>query len=305
MICVMRKVLILILLPLALMVTKGVSAQTVDGENFIAEESMLVDSIKRVLIDKGVLTQQEWNYIMRQRDLAADTVPVKQRESERKRKRMITNYRYVAKGDVAVGLALSFANYDTEDSQFFSIIKEFSGNVSAFAIKPFVAYFYKPNSCVGVKYSNTKIDANLNSLNVEIDESLDFGLGKTGVNYALNTVSLIHRSYVGLDRGHRFALFNETALGYSFGHMDYNRTLADGPKLTETQIQEVRLGLNPGLSVFVMDGFTVEASVGIAGIKFHSERQTTNGDSSGWRKTLGMDYKFNIFNIQIGLVAYL
>ena len=61
----------------------------------------------------------------------------------------------------------------------------------------------------------------------------------------------------------------------------------------------------PGLSVFVMDKFTVEASVGIAGFKMNRKRQTTNGIESGWRKSLGMDYKFNIFNIQIGLVAYL
>lgn len=303
----MKRLLILILFPLLVCGQQSLCAQTSD--DFIVEtlsnDAIIVDSIQEVLISNGILTQEEWNYIVRQREFASDTVPVKQRSSERKRKRMITNYRFVAKGDVAAGLAVSFANYETEDSQLFSLIEDFSGSVSAFSIKPFVAYFYNHNSCVGVKFANAKIDADLSSLYVDIDEDLNMELGRTGFSYMSNSISLIHRSYVGLDRGHRFGLFNETSLGYTWGDMNYLRNLATGPAETKTQIQELRLGLNPGLSVFVMDKFTVEASVGIAGLKMSRKRQTTNGERSGWRETLGMDYKFNIFNIQIGLVAYL
>lgn len=295
----MKQLLILILLPLMFLANEQLSAQS------IVVDDKRIDSIQAMLISEGIITKEEWDDIVRQRKFASDTVPVKLRNSERKRKRMITNYRFVAKGDIAVGFAISFANYDTDDSQFFSIIEDFSGGISAFSTKPFVAYFYNHNSCVGLKYSNTKIDANLSSLYVDIDEDLNMELGETGCIYNLNSVALIHRSYVGLDRGHRFGLFNETSLGYSWGDMDYIRSLASGLTKTNTQIQELRLGLNPGLSVFVMDKFTVEASVGIAGVKMTRKRQTTNGVDSGWRKTLGMDYKFNIFNIQIGLVAYL
>ena len=303
----MKRLLILILFPLFVCGQQVVSAQaSVDPlVEAISEKAVIVDSIENILISNGILTQDEWDDILRQRRFAGDTVPVKQRTSERKRKRMITNYRFVAKGDIAAGLAVSFANYETENSQLFSLIEDFSGSVSAFAIKPFVAYFYKDNACVGLKYSNTKIDADLSSLYVDIDEDLNMSLGRTGFSYNLNSVSLIHRSYVGLDSGHRFGLFNETSLGYSWGGMNYLRNLSSGPTQTNTDIHEFRLGLNPGLSVFVMDKFTVEASVGIAGFKMTRKRQTTNGEKSGWRNTFGMDYKFNIFNIQIGLVAYL
>lgn len=294
----MKRYLLYILIPFAMLCLCFDSAKAqVSNEK--------VDSLKNVLISEGIITDEEWNTIIRQRRFAADTVPVKQRDSERKRKRMITNYRFVAKGDVAVGLAFSFANYDTENSQFFSIVEDFSGTLSAFSVKPFVAYFYNHNSCVGLKYSNSKINGELNSLYVDIDEDLNFDMGRTSVDYVTNNVSLIHRSYVGLDRGHRFGLFNETSLGYIWGNMDYSRTLETGPKSTSAEIQELRLGINPGLSVFVMDKFTVEASVGIVGLNLRRERQTTNGEKSGWRKSAGMDYKFNIFNIQIGIVAYL
>ncbi len=300
----MKRCLLLILFVLSFAGVNQTSAQNVvEGDSLRLVNR--VDSLKDLLISEGIITQTEWDKIIRERNLAMDTVPVKQRESERKRRRMITNYRFVAKGDVAVGFAISFANYDTEDSQFFGMIEDFSGQISAFSTKPFVAYFYAPNSCVGVKYSNTKIDADLSSLYVDIDEDLNMELGKTGCGYNLNSVALIHRSYVGLDRGHRFGLFNETSLEYSWGEMDYVRTLASGLTKTNTDIQQIRIGLNPGLSVFVMDKFTVEASVGIAGFKMNRKRQTTNGVESGWRKSLGMDYKFNVFNIQIGIVAYL
>ena len=306
----MKRCLLLILFVISFAEISVLSAQvTAPVVDTIYDEVRInnnrIDSLKALLISEGVITQEEWDNIVRERNYAMDTVPVKQRESERKRKRMITNYRFVAKGDVAVGFAISFANYNTDDSQFFGMIEDFSGQISAFSTKPFVAYFYAPNSCLGVKYANTKIDADLSSLYIDIDEDLNMDFGKTGFAYALNSVALIHRSYVCLDRGHRFGLFNETALEYSWGDMNYTRTLTAGLTETNTQIQQLRIGLNPGLSVFVMDKFTVEASVGIAGFKMNRKRQTTNGIESGWRKSLGMDYKFNIFNIQIGLVAYL
>ena len=203
----MKRFLILIIFPLFVIGNQPTFAQQADSKTLPAD-TVIIDSVQDMLITNGILTKEEWDYLIRQRMFESDTVPVKQRTSERKRKRMITNYRFVAKGDVAAGLAVSFANYETEDSQFFSLIEDFSGGVSAFAIKPFVAYFYNNNSCVGLKFSNTKINADLSSLYVDIDEDLNMELGRTGFSYSLNSISLIHRSYVGLDRGHRFGLFN-------------------------------------------------------------------------------------------------
>ena len=76
-------------------------------------------------------------------------------------------------------------------------------------------------------------------------------------------------------------------------------------KDTQTRIREVHIGLNPGATVFIMENISAELSFGVAGFKYREENQTTNGESSGWRKSSGANFKINILNISIGIVAYL
>ena len=54
-----------------------------------------------------------------------------------------------------------------------------------------------------------------------------------------------------------------------------------------------------------MENISAELSFGVAGFKYREENQTTNGESSGWRKSSGANFKINILNISIGIVAYL
>ncbi len=263
------------------------------------------DSLRSAIITARLASEEDMKNLERKIRLAQDTLPIKDRISERRKMRVITNYRFVAKGDIGAGFTVSYGRFGSEDSEFFSLIEDFSCDAWALSIKPFVSYFYKDNKCVGLKFTYTHIGVDIGSIDIYIDEDLNLTLYDTSCKYSLYSLSALHRSYVGLDHGHRFALFNETNLSYSWGSMDYGRFLREGERNTRTEIQELRLGLNPGLAVCVMNKFAVETSINIAGLKLRRERVTTDGERSGWRKTASMDYKFNVFNIQVGIVAYL
>ena len=234
-----------------------------------------------------------------------DTLLTKKHSKAKLQRRAITNYKFVEKGDFAIGFDVSYGKFDSDESQFFALLKDFSATGNSFSFNPRIAYFYKDNYAVGIKYGYREISGGVDTLTIDIDEDMDFSFHETGFDYVNSSFALLHRSYVGLDKGHRFALFNETDLAYSYGKMKYDRMLESGRNETHTDAKEVRLGINPGISVFIMDKFTVEASIGIAGLKWRKERQVTNGKKAGWHESIGMDYKFNILNIKIGIVAYL
>lgn len=219
--------------------------------------------------------------------------------------RKIENRLLVKKGSWMGGLTFSWAEYNSEDTQFLSLIKDFNCKANMLAVNPFIGYFYKNNACLGVKFGFERVSASLGGLNIDIDDDMSFGLSDMAFKQEMLRTTLFHRSYVGLDKDHRFGLFNEIALSFNTGTSSYERPVTEELKNTSTRIREIQIGLNPGATVFIMENVAAELSFGIAGFKYRQENQTVNGEASGWRKSSGANFKINLLNINIGVVAYL
>ncbi len=219
--------------------------------------------------------------------------------------RGIVNHLFIKKKTWMTGLTVSYAGYDSEDTQFLSLLKDFDCKAKLFTINPFVGYLIKDNVCIGVKFGYHNVYANLGNISLDIDEDMSFSLKNMSFDEHLLSTTIFHRSYVGLDRGKRFGLFNETSLSFNTGNSRYIRGSEENLKDTRTHIREMHIGLNPGATVFIMENVSAELSFGVVGFKYREEKQTTNGESSGWRKSSGANFKINLLNISIGIVAYI
>ena len=142
-------------------------------------------------------------------------------------------------------------------------------------------------------------------ITLKIDDDVDFSLKDLKLEQNLYNVSFFHRSYVGLDAGKRFGLFNETALTFNFGKSKFDRGVEENLVNTQTDIFEVQLGINPGLAVFIMQNVSIECSLGIAGIRYRQEKQKNNLGETGKRMTGGSNFRVNPFNISLGLTICL
>ena len=75
---------------------------------------------------------------------------------------------------------------------------------------------------------------------------MSFSIGDMRYTEDLYSFGVFHRSYVGLDAGGIFGLFNETSLTYKHGTSSYSTDReSNAPKHTETTINELHLGINP------------------------------------------------------------
>ena len=83
----------------------------------------------------------------------------------------------------------------------------FKGNITT--LNPFVGYFIKDNECIGIKLGYSHLSANLDNLDIDIDDDMQFNLGD--IRYLGETFSaaLFHRAYIGIDKNKRFGFFNE------------------------------------------------------------------------------------------------
>lgn len=235
---------------------------------------------------------------------STDTIPEK-KFLGRIYNRGVKNHLFVKRHTWMTGLTVTHGQYDSEDIEFLSVLKDFDCKARLFSINPFVGYFIRENICIGVKFGYQNIYAGLGNISIDIDDDMSFTLKDMSFEEELFKTTIFHRSYVGLDKGKRFGLFNETSLSFNTGSSRYQRGSEENRRDTRTQIREVHIGLNPGATVFIMENVSAELSFGVVGFRYREEKQSTNGEESGWRKSSGANFKINLLNISIGIVAYI
>lgn len=229
--------------------------------------------------------------------------------------RGIINYRFIPKGKWIGGTTASYIDFDSEDSRLlFSLLKDFDCHARTVSVKPFIGYAMRNNMVIGAKLGYNHTVAQLDNLALNMDD-LDFSLKDIRYTEDTYSIGLFHRSYVGLDAGRRFGLFNETTLSFNTGSTRFSRGKEDGEanateaekafKSTETTLYELHVGINPGIAVFIMQNVSAEMSFGVIGFKYNSETQKNNLGETGKRRNSGANFKVNLFNINIGITLCL
>lgn len=218
--------------------------------------------------------------------------------------RGIKNFRYIPRKKWLGGLTFSYSNFDSADNRLlFSYIQDFSMNLRSFSVKPFVGYAFRDNQILGLKLGYNHTVGSLDNFSFDVDEDLSFTLKDLRYAEDVYSFALFHRSYVGLDSNKRFGFFNELSLGYNNGSSSFQRKEEEQTKRSETRVHELNLGVKPGLSVFIMQNVAAEVSIGVVGFKYRSEKQKDENGVEGSRRSSGANFKINLFNINIGIVA--
>lgn len=234
-----------------------------------------------------------------------DTIAEKHGLSRKKYKRGLKNYLLIPQKQWIAGLTLSHGEFDSKDNNLLIFIKDFNFKGNITTLNPFVAYFIKDNECIGIKLGYSHLSANLDNLDIDIDDDMQFNLGD--IRYLGETFSaaLFHRAYIGIDKNKRFGFFNETELAFSSGSNRFVRGSDESLKNTKTTTSEIKLGLNPGFCVFIMNNISTSVSFGVAGLRYGTIKQTTNNEETGSRRSSGADFKINLFNINIGMCLHI
>lgn len=217
--------------------------------------------------------------------------------------RGITNYRFVPKHKWIGGVTFSVYNFESDDSRLlFSLLKDMDLNLRALSVKPFVGYAIKDNMVVGLKFGYSRISGGFDNLSLNI-EDLDVSLKDISYTDDSYSFSLFHRSYIGLDTKGIFGLFNETTLGYSTGSSRFSRGKEETLKYTDSTVNQLHVGINPGIAIFIMPNVGAEVSFGVAGFTYNWEKQKKSSGETGKRTNSGANFKINLFNINIGLTV--
>lgn len=216
--------------------------------------------------------------------------------------RGILNYRFVPKGKWIGGLTFSYVNLDSDDSSLlYSIIGDVDASFTTKSIHPFVGYALRDNVVVGAKFGYNHVIGDLGNLDLNLGDDLSFNIGNMRYTEDMYSFGVFNRSYIGLDENGIFGLFNETALTYKRGTSKFSNGEGEDMSQTETNVNEIHLGINPGVAVYITKNVCAEMSFGVAGFKYRWEEQRDESGEIGKRNSSGANFKINLFNINIGI----
>jgi hypothetical protein len=217
--------------------------------------------------------------------------------------RGLYNYLFIPKGKWAIGLTANYGELTTEDSQLLSVLKDLDFTGKLYSINPTLSYFIGHNQSVGLKFTYSRGVADLASLSVDFDDDLNFSIKDVSYYTESFAMGSFYRNYVGLGSQRRFGVFNEVSLMFQTGSSRFKRLYNDAPRDTRTTITQGALNFSPGLAVFLQQNVAFNVSFGVFGLKVRHENQVTDGVEEGSRTTSGANFKFNIFNIDFGLLV--
>ncbi len=215
--------------------------------------------------------------------------------------RKLYNWLIYPKGLWHIGLTANYGELDTENSELLSLMKEIDIKGKIYSIKPSVSYFIRNNACVGIRLAFTKGDLGINSFKVDIDEDMNFNLHDIKYTSDSYSAAVFFQQYFGLSRRGRFAVFNEAELSAGSGSTHFIRPFDGATRDTRTKTQSVNLNYSPGVSIMMMKNAAFNLSFGIFGFHLKTEKQWENGEECGTRTTSGINFRFNIFNINFGV----
>ncbi len=219
--------------------------------------------------------------------------------------RGLFNYMFVPKGQWSFGMQASYGEFNTDDIQLLSILKDFNIGVKAYSLQPSIAYFFKSNQSIGINFNFTRMYVDLDGMSFDISDDMNFNLSDVSYYSQNFSAAIAYRNYVGLGRAGRFAVFNEVELAFGGGASRFNRQFDGAPRDTRTNSMTCALNFSPGLTIFIMDHVSFNVSFGVFGLKLHHERQWTDGVFDGSRFSSGANFRFNIFNINFGMAAFI
>lgn len=217
--------------------------------------------------------------------------------------RGLYNYIFIPKGKWGFGITASYGELQTEDISVLSLLKDFSFKGKLYSVNPSVSYFVRSNQSVGIRLNYNRGIADLEKLAVDFDEDLNFSIRDVSYYQQGLSAAVFYRRYVGLDRAGRFGIFNDVDLEFGSGSSRFKRIFNGEPRDTRTTVTQGALNFSPGVCVFIQDFISFNVSFGVFGVKWRKERQMTDGVDEGSRITSGANFKFNIFNINFGLMV--
>lgn len=218
--------------------------------------------------------------------------------------RVLSQRLFISRGELGTGMQFSYLGFSSQDSELMMLLQNLDAYGRTFSVSPVFSYAVRDNKAVGMKLKYSKTDAGVS----EADMSLlsdDLSMKVENIQAHSNSIqtSVFYRSYIGLDSKGRFGLFSDISLSYSHSRTSFSY---DTESLgSHTLGNRLKLGIHPGLEVFVMNNVSTHFSIGIGGVSYTNSKYFKDNVFVGRRNVSGAKFLLDISDISMGLTIHI
>lgn len=218
--------------------------------------------------------------------------------------RRLSQRLFLCKGSVGMGIQFSYLDLSSSDSEFMMLVQNLNAYGTMFSVAPTLLYAVKDNVAVGVKFKYSNTDAGIS----EVDFNLlsdDLALSMEDIQGHSNALqsALFYRSYLGLDNNGRFGLFTDISLAYSHNKTSFSyNTRSLG---SYTIANKLKLGVHPGLEVFVLNNVSTHFSIGIGGVSYTNTKYYKEDEPAGQKNVSRARFMLDVTDISMGVTIHI
>ncbi len=262
--------------------------------------------IAAIVMTAGAMAQNSEKRIKQPREtIKLGAMVGNKRDSlENKKRRGLSQHLIIPKGEWQLGAQISHVSMSSDNSEYMLLLKNINANGSMTKVAPFVAYSYRDNRSIGLRFQYTSASGNVQNGDLDLlNEDLNFHIENVRADMSSVQTAIYHRSYVGLDNKGRIGLFSDIMLGYTSSKTKfiYDEETQD----TYTKTNQIKLSLHPGIVVFAMNNISTHVSIGIGGVSYNNTKYIKAGETIGTRDYSKANFKLDILDISIGMSIHL
>lgn len=217
-------------------------------------------------------------------------------------RRRLTSYTIIPRGDWQIGMAASYMNISTDNSDYLLILDGTSANASIINISLQGGYSYIDNQSAGMRFKYSTGNCHIDASTLDLLGNFTLDVENIRSKYLSYSAYLFNRSYIGLDRLARVGFFIDAALGYVRSRTDI---FAQEVHSSYSTNDKLSLVLSPGIVYFPMNSVSIYASVSLADISYNHSKGFKDGVFVGDRHFFKAQSKLNLLALSFGITVHL
>ncbi len=211
---------------------------------------------------------------------------------------------FVPKGQWITGVSVNYSQSTQNDYQFL-IFENLKGNTYSFSVTPMVVYMFADDIGGGAKFGYTRSLTKVENANLVLDSETSYDIDHL-YRLAHNYYGMaVMRNYFSIGNSLRFGIFNEVQLQLGGGQSKIMTGTGDSLSGTYEKNLNLKVGLAPGLIMFLNNYSALEVNVGVLGFSYTHTTSLKDQIYESNRKSKSANFRINLFSVTFGVGFYL
>ena len=209
---------------------------------------------------------------------------------------------FVPQGNWVYGLGVGHLTMNSNHTDLvFNGMADADMRLKGFSFSPYMGYAIGNNSILGLRVGYSQLDGKTLFFTQYEDKALVHTYRHVDYTHTFYNAEAFWRGYVPIDNKLRWAFFTDVTLGYQGGSGHVLSDRDDVAYRSNFSLNQIRLGVRPGIAVALTNHVSIDLSVGLANVSYALQHEKNRDGDDIKENEFRINSLIDMANIQCGL----